>query len=124
MLDYIIGAQGLYYLVTGLWPIIHLSSFEVVTGPKASIFLLYMISFLTVVIAITLLLSFNKEKSREIIFLSLASPLAFMINEVLFRGQIRGIYFLDFAIEVIFIALILFGVWTTRKIRIIENLEE
>lgn len=28
-------AQGAFYLATGLWPIVHLRSFEAVTGPKA-----------------------------------------------------------------------------------------
>lgn len=28
-------AQGAFYLATGLWPVVHLRSFEAVTGPKA-----------------------------------------------------------------------------------------
>ena len=28
-------AQGAFYLATGLWPVLHLRSFEAVTGPKA-----------------------------------------------------------------------------------------
>src|SRR3954470_2571453 len=28
-------AQGLYFTATGIWPLVHMRSFEAVTGPKA-----------------------------------------------------------------------------------------
>ena len=30
----IVTVMGLYYLITGLWPVVHLVSFEKFTGPK------------------------------------------------------------------------------------------
>ena len=33
-LVHVLRVQGSYYLVTGLWPLVHLASFEAITGPK------------------------------------------------------------------------------------------
>jgi hypothetical protein len=39
----ILALQALYYLATGLWPLVHLPSFEVVTGPKTDDWLVHMV---------------------------------------------------------------------------------
>lgn len=31
--------QGAYYIVTGMWPLLHIDSFQVVTGPKDNLWL-------------------------------------------------------------------------------------
>ena len=35
--------QGLFYVVTGLWPLVSLSTFEFVTGPKTDDWLVHMV---------------------------------------------------------------------------------
>jgi hypothetical protein len=45
-----IRLHGSYYLLTGLWPLLHLRSFEAVTGPKADRFVLRAASALFTVI--------------------------------------------------------------------------
>lgn len=121
-LDYVIGLQGLYYAITGLWPVISSDSFEQVTGPKNSLFLLTVTGLMIAIIGAALLLSFSKDKTREILFLALATPLAFIIIEVIFRASIRWVYFIDFAIEIIVFMLVLFGIWTMRTKRKLDNL--
>lgn len=115
LLDWVLGIQGSYYVLTGIWPFMHLSSFEAVTGPKNNIFLLHMVSALIIVIGIALLLSIRQEKTRSIIFLATGSPLAFMVIEIIYRAQIHWVYFLDFAVEVILLAAIGYGYFRYKK---------
>jgi hypothetical protein len=56
-------AQESYYLLTGIWPIIHIGSFMAVTGYKTDIWLVKMVAFLSVTIGIQLL----KRRQSEIV---------------------------------------------------------
>jgi hypothetical protein len=47
----LIAFQAAYYLATGLWPLVHLPSFEAVTGPKTDDWLVHMVGLLAGVIA-------------------------------------------------------------------------
>lgn len=42
--------QGLYYLLTSLWGLLHIESFMMVTGPKFDIWLVKMVSVLIIVL--------------------------------------------------------------------------
>ena len=48
-------AQGVFYLLTGLWPFVHLRSFLKVTGPKRELWLLYTASVLICAVGAALL---------------------------------------------------------------------
>lgn len=37
-ISWLTAAQGAYYVVTGLWPVVHLPSFATVAGPKPDAF--------------------------------------------------------------------------------------
>jgi hypothetical protein len=50
-----IAAQGLYYILTGLWPVVSMQSFELVTGPKTDDWLVQTVGLLLAVIGMTLL---------------------------------------------------------------------
>lgn len=43
-------AQGVYYAVTGLWPVVHLGSFMAVTGPKQDRWLVKTVGLVVAVI--------------------------------------------------------------------------
>ena len=43
-------AQGLYFAATGIWPLVHMRSFEAVTGPKADKWLVKTVGVLVSVI--------------------------------------------------------------------------
>lgn len=115
LLDWVVAVQGSYYLLTGVWPIVHLESFEAVTGPKDSIFLLHMVSALIIIVAITLLVSLRNEKTVSILFLAVGTPLSFMSIELFYRAQIRWVYFIDFAIEAIILAAIAYGYISSKR---------
>lgn len=60
--------QGAYYLVTGLWPIVHFASFEALTGPKRDRWLVRTVGLLAAVIGLTLLR--RPAESRQLADLS------------------------------------------------------
>jgi hypothetical protein len=101
-------SQGIYYIVTGLWPVVHISSFMSVTGPKTDIWLVKMVGLLTTAIAITLLSSY-KNSSYTTKFLSITSALAYFSIDVFYylNGTISAVYLVDAGIEVLIILFVL-----------------
>jgi hypothetical protein len=108
--------QGIYYLATGLWPVIHIKSFMDVSGYKTDIWLVKMVGLLTVAIAVTILLNYRKEK-RITTQLGVLSALAYVIIDVYYSlaGVISKIYLADAAIEIIIIALLLLSINAERQ---------
>ena len=46
MIRVILFAQGLYYLITGVWPFLSMASFQAITGPKVDGWLVKMVGAL------------------------------------------------------------------------------
>jgi energy-converting hydrogenase Eha subunit E len=106
----ILHAQGSYFLVTGLWPLIHMSSFEAVTGPKVDDWLVKMVGLLVVVIGGTLYLAAQRgNQTAEILGLAIGSALAFTSIDVWYAltGRISPIYLADAVLELGIVALLL-----------------
>src|SRR5690554_6742358 len=100
--------QGAYYFLTGIWPILHLSSFEAVTGPKTDIWLLEMVGLLTVAIGITLF--FKSKKNPALLAISSALSYTAIDCIYVFREVISPIYLMDAGVQiVILIALFISG---------------
>jgi hypothetical protein len=49
--------QGVYYLVTGVWPLVSMDTFLRVTGPKTDLWLVNTVGALIAVIALALLVA-------------------------------------------------------------------
>jgi hypothetical protein len=108
--------QGIYYVATGAWPVIHIKSFMDVSGYKTDIWLVKMVGLLTVAIATTILLNYKKEK-RITTQLGILSALAYVIIDVYYSlaGVISKIYLADAAIEMVIIALLLVSINAERQ---------
>ena len=107
--------QGLFWLVTGVWPFVHLPSFLWVTGPKEDIWLLYTVSVLTTAIGGTLLAAgIRKQVTHEIKWLGIAGAAGLTGIDVYYalRDVIWDVYLLDAVAETI---LVLLWLWTGRK---------
>jgi cytochrome b subunit of formate dehydrogenase len=50
-------SQGSYYVLTGLWPLLHRSSFLAVTGPKVDLWLVNTVGALLAVTGLVLLVA-------------------------------------------------------------------
>ena len=104
--------QAVYYLVTGLWPLIHIESFVNVSGPKTDLWLVKMVGLLTTSIAVSLwYISAHHLKSALV--LGVTAALSYIAVDVYYvlRDVIPPIYLADAVVEV----LIIFFLFISRK---------
>ncbi len=100
--------QGVYYSITGIWPLVSIETFETVTGPKTDDWLVQTVGVLAAVIGATLLVGVTRHQpTRETLTLSVLSIFGFASVDVVFvlRGTIGPIYLADAALQ----AVLLFG---------------
>jgi hypothetical protein len=94
--------QGGFDVVTGLWPIVHLRSFEAVTGPKLEGWLAKTVGAMITVMGGTLLAAgLRRRVTPEIRLLGVGSAAAFTVLDVIYtaRGRISPVYLLDAVVE-------------------------
>jgi len=111
-------AQGLYYVITGAWPILNRRTFESITGPKTDFWLVHMVGALAIAIGIAILAGargrgIERKVRRETIYLSALAAIAFASIDIVYvlNQTIRSIYLGDAAVE----ALILIGLLVGRR---------
>ena len=106
--DLLLIAQGVYYLASGLWPLIHMRSFLIVTGPKTDLWLVKTVGILITVVGATLTVAgARQETTLEIFILAVGSQLALAAVDVVYVAKkiIARIYLLDAVVEAGFFAL-------------------
>ena len=102
------------YVVTGVWPLLHMASFEAVTGPKTDDWLVYTVGLLLAVIGGVLLAAARRRAvDGAIVALAVGAALALTAVEVVhvFNGTISRVYLLDAAVEVTIAALLALAWW-------------
>jgi hypothetical protein len=95
--------QGPVYVASGLWPIVHLRSFEKVTGPKADGWLVKTVGGLLAVIGSSLIAGGTMRRpSRAMRVLGMGSAAVLALVDVVYasRGRISKIYFADAALQI------------------------
>ncbi len=98
--------QGLYFLATGVWPLVHIESFLAVTRPKTDLWLVQTVGALIAVVGVALLLAAARGRvSWEVLVLGVGSAAALGAVDAVFvtRGVIPPIYLADAAAEVVFV---------------------
>lgn len=96
-------AQGLYYVTTGVWPLLSMRSFQSVTGPKTDLWLVKTVGVLVVVIgAVLAVAGLRGRPGPEIRLLGLGSALGLATIDVVYalHRRISSIYLLDALAEV------------------------
>ena len=93
--------QGAYFLVTGLWPILHMRSFEAITGPKFDRWLVKTTGGLIAAVGLALLAG-ARDRTRTVSVLGAGSACALGAADVVYvsRNRIPPVYLLDAAVEV------------------------
>ena len=111
----LLWVQGTYFLLTGIWPLISIESFQWVTGPKtdhlhtgreADHWLVMTVGVLVTAIAITLLTAAVRRRlSAEVVVLAVGASLALTAIDLIYvsRRVIAPIYLVDAATEVVLI---------------------
>jgi hypothetical protein len=90
--------QAIYYVPSGIWPLVHMRSFEWVTGPKVDSWLVKTVGGLITVIGAVLGLGASSRRvTPEDRVLAVGSAVSLAIIDLLYvrRGRIRSIYALD-----------------------------
>lgn len=92
--------QGIYYVLSGIWPLIHIESFLWVTGPKTDLWLVKTVGILVIVIGLVQISGW-KRLSRELNLLSIGSAIALLIIDVYFvlADVIAPVYLVDAFIQ-------------------------
>jgi len=91
-------AQGAYFAATGVWPLVHVRSFEAVTGPKADKWLVRTVGVLVTVIGGVLVAAGARGKITGEVAGS-AVGLGLIDTVYATRGRISRIYLADAALE-------------------------
>lgn len=118
MLRKVAYAQGIFYLLTGIWPLVDIISFMHVTGPKVDIWLVKTVGVLIVVIAIPILMAAIRNKiSLEIIILGAGGCVGFILIDTVyvFSDTILPVYLLDAVAELLILIAWLVAVTLKRK---------
>jgi hypothetical protein len=115
----IAGIQGSYFLVTGVWPLLHIRSFVAVTGPKTDLWLVETVGVLVAAIGAGLLLSAARgTQAIELALIAAFAAIGLAAIDVIYvtRGVIFRIYLMDAALEAVFILA-----WAVYAFRVKEQ---
>jgi len=107
--------QGVAYLITGIWPILHRRSFEAVTGPKTDYWLVRVVGALVSVIGAVLLLGSRRTRwLPELTLLAVGGALSLAVVDIVGVAvrRISPVYLLDAVGE-----LALVSAWTQAERR-------
>lgn len=105
--DAVALGQGVFNLVGGLWPLLHLRSFERVFGPKTDVWLQQTTGGLLVAAGATqLATTADREGRRQARLVGLGTALTLLAVDLVYvpKGRIRPTYLLDAAMQTGWIA--------------------
>src|SRR5690348_8611405 len=115
--------QGAYYAATGLWSILHLRSFEAVTGPKVDDWLVKTVGVLVTAIGGALARAGTARRtSPDVALLAAGSAAGLMAIDTWYalRGRISRVYLLDAVAEATLVAAWA-GATTVDRARVAQN---
>ena len=118
MLRVILRAQAAFYVLTGLWPLLSLRTFELVTGPKTDDWLVHMVGLLAAAIGVTLWTGARAARPvGAVVLLAAASAASFAAIDLTYalRGRISAVYLLDAAVELGLLLALAVGWLRTRR---------
>lgn len=100
-------AHGVFNLVTGAWPLLHMRTFERVTGPKVDHWLVQTVGGLLVGNGLVQLAARSPEglKLARVLGVGTAGVLAIIDLANAPQGRISKVYLLDAAAELMWVAL-------------------
>jgi hypothetical protein len=109
-------AQGVYYLLTGAWPLVSPGTFQMVTGPKHEMWLTKTVGALAGVMgAVLTYAGIRRRRPSELVLLGMGAAGAFAAIDIVYasKRRISRIYLVDAAVE-----LGLLGLWIFARGRL------
>jgi len=104
--ELVLAAQGWIYVVAGLWPLVSLRTFEMVTGPKVDHWLVRTVGLLTVVVGAVIVRARRRARvTPEIVLLASGVAASYVVIDAYYAlaGRISPIYLADAAMELVFV---------------------
>ena len=104
---WVAGAQAVYFVATGAWPLVHIPSFLAVTGPKTDLWLVRTVGVLVLVIGVVIgLAAYRGGIDGQVITLAIGGAVALTAVDVIYvlKRVIPRIYLLDAVVEVVLMA--------------------
>lgn len=108
LFSYVTFGQGAYYLLTGLWPLVSMDTFQKVTGPKRDQWLVKTVGLLVAVIgAVLAMAGFRQQTTREIPMLGVGSAAALSGIDLVYvsKRRISRWYLVDAIAELALVVL-------------------
>ncbi|HUE75970.1 MAG TPA: hypothetical protein VMP10_04005 [Chloroflexota bacterium] len=105
-------AQGTFYVLTGIWALVSIRTFQMVTGPKTDVWLVKTVGVLVTVIGSVLILARQRKTiGPEIAVLATGSAIGLAGIDIVYvaRGRISMIYGADALVELLLAAGWLLG---------------
>ena len=99
--------QGVFYLLTGVWPLVSIRSFEAITGPKTDRWLVKTAGVLITAVGAGLTLAGRRGRvTPEVATIAVGSAAGLTAIDLVYvsRGRISPVYLLDAVAEVGLIA--------------------
>jgi hypothetical protein len=112
-------AQGGYYAVTGVWPLIHIDSFQKVTGPKTDLWLVKTVGALVAVMGGVMVTGALREQPvREVKALAAGAAAVLTAIDTVYpvKRRISAIYLIDAAVE-----LALTAAWVVTRVHTLPD---
>ena len=94
--------QAVIYLVTGIWPLLSIRSFEAISGPKTERWLVKTVGLLVAVVgAMLTLASRGRRVTPEVVVVAAGSAASLATIDVIYvaKRRISPVYLLDAAME-------------------------
>jgi hypothetical protein len=116
-MDYKVAlVQGIYFLITGIWPLLSMKTFLLITGPKTDLWLVKTVGLILAAIGGVLIYAqMTGTINMPVILLAIGSALALALVEIIYVSKrvISPIYLADAFVEFILIAWWAIAVWLT-----------
>jgi hypothetical protein len=115
---FILASHATYILLTGVWPLLDIKSFMLVTGPKTDIWLVKTVGALLIPVSLSMF-SYLKDGSEKlpVIILGAGTAISFICIDVYYSlsDTISDIYLADAALEFIFLFAWIYILLTRSK---------
>jgi hypothetical protein len=101
------AAQSFVYVTSGVWPILSLRTFELVTGRKRDKWLVQTMGAFIAAVGVALGVAARKRRvAREAVVLGVASAATLAVCDVVFvkKVDLRRVYLIDAIVEGAFVA--------------------
>jgi hypothetical protein len=104
VLQILAWVQGAYFVLTGVWPLLSMGSFERVTGPKTDRWLVRTVGVLVIAIGLSIALGSRHGPFGMLRLLAIGSAVGLAAIDVVYasRRVIARIYLADAAAQVVF----------------------